>query len=83
MVRHKIVDGVVTPFTPEEEIARDIEEQAWVDGAVSRNASTEIQRLESTVTPRRLREALAGQPGKDWIAGTESAIAIERAKLNG
>ena len=44
-------------------------------------AMIEIQRLERTVTPRRQRDAHASQAGKDWVAGVESAIAIERAKL--
>ena len=47
----------------------------------TRNAEREIQRLESTVTPRRLRDALASDEGKTWIADVEKLIAIERAKL--
>ncbi len=40
-----------------------------------------IRELESTVTPRRLRDALASDEGKTWIADVEKLIAIERAKL--
>ena len=36
MARIKIVDGVVINFTPEEETARDAEEQEWADGAAAR-----------------------------------------------
>tara|TARA_B110000495_G_scaffold183691_1_gene180155 strand:+ start:130 stop:372 length:243 start_codon:yes stop_codon:yes gene_type:complete len=41
----------------------------------------EISRLESTITPRRLRDALANDAGKEWVAAVEALIATERAKL--
>lgn len=41
----------------------------------------EILGLEISVTPRRLREALMTQSGKDWLDNVDSLIAIERAKL--
>ena len=41
----------------------------------------EIHRLESTVTPRRIRDALASDAGKKWVDDVEKLIAIERAKL--
>ena len=34
MTRYKIIDGERVQFTAEEEAARDIEEQAWSDGAM-------------------------------------------------
>ena len=40
----------------------------------------EIQRLESTVTPRRIREMTTAD-GAKWIDDVEKLIAIERAKL--
>ena len=40
----------------------------------------EIVRLESTVTPRRMRDAVASVEGKTWLADIESKIAIERVK---
>ena len=43
----------------------------------------EIVRLESTITPRRMRDAVASVEGKTWLADIESKIAIERVKLNG
>lgn len=67
-------------YSPKEEAAKDIEEQAWTDGAVSRNASTEIQRLEATISSRRYREAIAGTDG-GWLANQEKLIAVERGKL--
>lgn len=36
MARHKVVDGVQIPFTPEEELARDQEEAAWEAGSFDR-----------------------------------------------
>ena len=36
MARHHVIDGVVVPFTPEEEVARDAEEAAWAAGAFDR-----------------------------------------------
>ena len=36
MARHHMIDGVAVPFTPEEETARDAEEQAWADKAPER-----------------------------------------------
>ena len=44
-------------------------------------AEEEIKRLESTITARRLRDALASDEGKTWVADVEKLIATERAKL--
>ena len=38
MPRYHNKDGVHVQFTPEEEAARDAEEQAWADGAAVREA---------------------------------------------
>jgi hypothetical protein len=40
----------------------------------------EIARLESTVTPRRIRE-MTTVAGAKWVDDVEKLIAIERAKL--
>jgi hypothetical protein len=80
MARMKNVDGVNIPFTAEEETARDAEEAAWAAGETTRNAQAEINRLEGTVTPRRIRE-MTTDAGKDWVDAVEAAIAVERAKL--
>jgi hypothetical protein len=79
MRHHMTVDGAI-PFTDAEETARDSEEQVWTDGAVVRNAIKEIARLESTVTPRRIRE-MTTVAGAKWVDDLEKLIAIERAKL--
>ena len=47
---------------------------------VVRNAMAEIERLEATVTQRRIRDAIAGTDG-GWLANQESLIAEERSKL--
>ena len=80
MPRHHMINGVKVNFTQEEETARDAEEQAWADGASVRNATEEIHRLESTVTPRRIREMTTAD-GAKWVDDVEKLIAIERAKL--
>ena len=80
MARTKMVDGVRMPLTAEEETQKDAEEQAWTDGAVVRDATEEIHRLESTVTPRRIREMTTAD-GAKWVDDVEKLIAIERAKL--
>jgi hypothetical protein len=36
MTRHHLINGIQVPFTAEEEVARDAEEQAWADGAFDR-----------------------------------------------
>ena len=41
----------------------------------------EIARLEATITPRRIRDALANDAGKEWVANVELLIAAERVKL--
>ena len=80
MTRTRNENGVDIPLTPEEETQRDAEVQAWVDGATVRDATEEIHRLESTVTPRRIREMTTAD-GAKWVDDVEKLIAIERAKL--
>lgn len=80
MARTKKVNGVQMPLTSAEETARNAEEKAWADGATTRNALAEIHRLESSVTPRRIREMLT-DAGKQWVNNVEELIAIERGKL--
>ena len=80
MPRFHNINGNRVQFTAEEETARDAEEQAWTDGASVRNATEEIHRLESTVTPRRIREMTTAD-GAKWVDDVEKLIAIERAKL--
>ena len=77
---HRTLEGRV-PFTQAEEDAQDVQEKAWADGASVRNARDEIERLENTITNRRLRDALASDEGKVWVAEVEAKIATERRKL--
>ena len=48
---------------------------------VADKAKQRIQELEATITPRRLRDALANDAGKTWVADVEALIATERGKL--
>ena len=76
------VDGTeeFIPMTTEEETRCDAEQKAWNDAATVRDATAEIHRLESTVTPRRIREMTTAD-GAKWVDDVEKLIAIERAKL--
>lgn len=80
MPRTYKVNGQTFTMTAEEESARDAEEQAWADGEVARNAMAEIERLEATVTQRRIR-AMTTDAGKQWMEEVEAKIAQERSKL--
>jgi hypothetical protein len=82
MTRTQIIAGpagsITVELTKEQNDARDLEEQEWADGATTRNALAEIQRLEGQVTNRRLRDAYADST---WLDAQEALIATERAKL--
>ena len=73
--------GTIVALTEAEEILKDAEEKAVVDAQPHRNAMNEIQRLENTITARRLRDALASDDGKTWVAAVETLITVERDKL--
>jgi len=76
----KMVNGVATDLTAEEEAQKNAEDKIWADGASVRNARDEIERLESTVTPRRIREMTTAD-GAKWVDDVEKLIAVERGKL--
>ena len=59
MARNHFINGVVVPFTEEEETARDAEEQAWADGAEARKLA-EIRKLRLN----RLEQT-------DWMAASD------------
>jgi len=50
------------------------------EGRDSKNALEEIERVEKTITVRRLREAILGIDD-GWLAGKEALIATERVKV--
>ena len=52
-----------------------------IEGRAVAAAQAEIDRLEGSVSPRRLREALLTNPGRSVLQGIEDAIAAERVKL--
>ena len=76
----KMVDGVVVPLSDAEIEEFEARKAEWEAGASARAASAEIDRLESEVTQRRLREAALGTDD-GWLAAQEALIAAERAKL--
>lgn len=44
-------------------------------------ARRKIAEAEAQITPRRLREAVLTQAGRDWLAAQEEKIKAERGKL--
>ena len=80
MTRYHATSEGRIKFTAAEETARDAEEKEWADGKVKRDAMEEIYRLESTVTPRRIRD-MTTDDGAKWIDDVEKLIAVERGKL--
>jgi len=56
-------------------------ENAWKSQKPKDDAFNEIHDLELTITPRRLRDALANDEGKSWVAAVELKIKTERDKL--
>ncbi|SUZ59488.1 uncharacterized protein METZ01_LOCUS12342 [marine metagenome] len=55
-------------------------ENAWKSQKPKDDAINEIYNLESTITPRRIREMTTAD-GAKWVDDVEKLIAIERAKL--
>jgi hypothetical protein len=53
---------------------------AWVKAKVKMDVVEEIERLESTVTPRRIRE-MTTDDGAKWVDDVEKLIVVERGKL--
>ena len=72
--------GTSVTLTEAEEIIRDAEEKASTDAKPRKDAMNESKRLESTVTPRRIRE-MTTVVGTKWVDDVEKLIAVERGKL--
>ena len=81
MARHKVVDGVQVPFTPEEEAERDLQEAQWETTAPVREARKAIKDLESLETDRRKAEAILTEEGKLWLQNNRAQITALRAQL--
>ena len=62
MPRHDMIAGVAVPFTPEEETARDAEEEVWAAGANDR----------AFAALREKRDQLLHDT--DWWASTDLSI---------
>jgi hypothetical protein len=67
-------DSDLTQPTKEEISSVDDSKPTWIA------AQEEIARLESTITPRRIREMTTAD-GTKWVDDVEKLIAVERAKL--
>ena len=65
MPRYKMVNGVRIQFTAEEEKARDLEEQAWADGAPARRMAN----------LRQQRNILLAQT--DWMGNSDVTMSAD------
>tara|TARA_R100001244_G_C5129476_1_gene125442 strand:- start:170 stop:544 length:375 start_codon:yes stop_codon:yes gene_type:complete len=73
VLSHTTVDVVAKTIT--------YDSSAYDTQKVKDDAQREINRLEGTVTARRMRDALASDEGKVWVALVEEKIKVERDKL--
>ena len=73
----------VTNYTTVDVVAKTLtyNSSAYDAQKVKDTAQGEITRLEGTVTARRMRDALASDDGKEWVALVEEKIKVERNKL--
>ena len=72
MPRYHTIDGNRVQYTPEEEAARDAEEQAWADGADAR-AAAEVQSNRRTAYQSEadhlyLEEERGEIPAGTWLS---------------
>ena len=82
MTRKMYVAGEgLRDYTPEENAEAEKSEAQEVIDAAKREIQAKIETLEDKITPRRIRDALASDEGKKWVADVEAEIAKERAKL--
>lgn len=76
---HATAEGNI-PFTPEEELEWDAQELAASQEQPKLAIKADIAALESSITPRRTREAILGTDN-GWLAQQETAIASLRQQL--
>lgn len=72
--------GVRYLLTLEQQEQEATKKTAHEADSKKRNASVEIQRLETEVTQRRFREATLGIDD-GWLLNQDNLISVERAKL--
>jgi len=71
-----MINGVQVPFTPEEETARDAEEQVWADGAAAR-AAEEAQRNRRNAYREEADPLFFEEQRGEVSAGTHAAKVAE------
>ena len=76
----KLVNGELVDLTPEEEAQREADYLADQAQIEANRVLNEILALESSITPRRTREAILGTDN-GWLAAQDDAIAALRAQL--
>ena len=77
----KMVDGVEVVMSAEEEAEIRAEWAAAESLRPTQDILKQITTLESTITPRRQREAILTEEGRTWLEGVEEQIAILRNQL--
>lgn len=77
---HKLIDGVRIKLTDNEIAEINAKEIVWESGEVRRDALSQIKALESTITDRRLREAMLGID-YGWLANVNMQIVNLRGQL--
>lgn len=79
MRHHATAEGNI-PFTAEEELEADAREAQHAIDAPKIAIQNQITALETTITNRRMREAIRGS-GKVWLDGIDDQITALRAQL--
>ncbi len=76
----KVVDGELLDMTDAEITQRQTEVAAALAEANNRNIKSEIAVLESSITSRRIREAILGTDS-GWLASLNTQITTLRQQL--
>ena len=78
-VSHPGVEGKYIIVNPADKTI-SVDTDKLAQDKVKQSAMDELRKLESAISSRRYREAIAGADG-GWLANQESLIATERGKL--
>lgn len=78
---HELLDGVPSYLTGAALEAHIQKEATWAADKIKREALEKIQKLEASITDRRMREAILGKDG-GWLNSIEAEIATLRVLIN-
>lgn len=77
----KIIDGVEIDLLSQEVSILQNNLSSWNEGQTKRDALVQIKVLESSATPRRIREAVLTDAGKKWLNDIDTQIQTLRGQL--